>query len=240
MVWTAEVPSPCRRFADSADRHAARDYVAAMHRGVGRSALRALVAGAALLVVGALGGCDEYQDAEKPSEPRPTSDVSPPPDPVSLGGLRVRPPAGFVWYDVRDGEFAQLIPDSDGAVDERQTLNLYLVRTVVGDDGAFVPADDQVLAFLRAATARYRIEDLGTLRVSGREVPVVRISTPAGGVAFCASETTEEADSCVGTGDPGNAYAFVPTTGGRTVVVERADLRHLRQWQGRLTLDPTT
>ena len=96
-------------------------------------------------------------------------------------------------------------------------MNVFAVDTAVASQDGYVPPPAEALAWLRAEN--FMVEDLGRIRVSGQDVPVVRVTSNTGDPLACGPKATSADGTCFFTGTPGAVYGFV-RVGERTIVVE--------------------
>ena len=192
----------------------------------------AIVAATALL----LGACsaEPTPGAGASSVPKTSTSAAPStqgPESVNVGGVALRIPQGY--FRARAGETWAQVERSGGG----EGMNMFEMGTVVDAEGRFIPAPPDALNWLRSQD-NFLVEDLGTIRVSGQEVPVARVSNSNDAPFACAPGVTTANNTCFYAGSPGPVYGFVKN-GDRTVVLERSSLQELQDWAPMLTIVPS-
>lgn len=149
---------------------------------------------------------------------------------VNLGGVVLHFPEGFEAIG-KENEYAQVgrMPNGGGG------MNMFVVHTVVDSRGRFVRGPADALAWYQGQD-NFEVEDLGTLHVSGQDVPLARVTSKNGAPLACGPGATSTDNSCFMTGSPGPVYGFF-RVGDRTVVVERGSLAEMHEWGALLSIE---
>ena len=202
-----------------------------MNRTGSTTVVKIATAAGSLALLAACTGAPAPTDPTGSSSPASPSASTTAPS-VNLGGVTLRYPDGFTLADTGDS-FAQVIKRGGGV----GGANMFAMDTVVDQAGAYVPAPADGLAWLRAQE-NFTVEDLGTIQVSGQDVPVARVTSNSGVPLACGPQAaTSGADgTCFYTDKPGPVYGFV-RVGDRTIVVERSSLTEMQDWAPLLSIE---